>query len=268
MNTKERLQDGLIKLGLLDPPVDGIWGSQSKASLKQFLQMGGRTPSSQPNEDNLNALETYSDPGIRLDDGIASKIVDYMIDEDWFVAREEGRYNIVYLEGVNADYSVNDDEPDKWNDLRLLISVNKGKPKVEGKWSATTEPGYYYTVKKWLDPQGAFRIAFGQQRAWRLGKHRQSHEALVQSRAVKGHRDIDKNFKRKGDPIVLGNFGINQHWGYDLPSIGTASAGCLVGQSVSGHKRFMALCKRDIRYQTSKGNLFFTTVIDGRKLLS
>jgi hypothetical protein len=63
-------------------------------------------------------------------------------------------------------------------------------------------------------------------------------------------------------------FGINQHWGYDLPrqDIGEASAGCLVGRTREGHREFMRLIKQDPRYRASAGFLFSTTVIAGDDL--
>lgn len=58
-------------------------------------------------------------------------------------------------------------------------------------------------------------------------------------------------------------FGVNQHWGFDLPKgdIGNASAGCLVGRTKSGHKEFMAIVKRDPRFEASRGYCFMTSVL-------
>ena len=58
-------------------------------------------------------------------------------------------------------------------------------------------------------------------------------------------------------------FGINQHWGYDLPAtdIRNASAGCLVGRLTNGHKAFMKLVKTDARYAQSHAYRFMTTVL-------
>jgi hypothetical protein len=66
-----------------------------------------------------------------------------------------------------------------------------------------------------------------------------------------------------------GQFFINQHWGYNQPreDIGTASAGCLVGRTKSGHREFMALVKSDIRYKANPKYTFFTAVLDGRDVL-
>jgi hypothetical protein len=53
----------------------------------------------------------------------------------------------------------------------------------------------------------------------------------VQCADIKVFRDLNEDFERDGDETFVGIFGINQHWGFDLPlnSIGNASAGCLWG---------------------------------------
>jgi hypothetical protein len=121
-----------------------------------------------------------------------------------------------------------------------------------------------------MNPKGAARIAFGQYRAWAVGRHGNSepHEALIQVGAVKVHRDYNKDFIRTDDCIEEGLFGINQHYGYDLPrsDIGLASAGCLVGRTRVGHRDFMRIIKSDRRYQENKNFIFTATIIPGDKL--
>ena len=172
-----------------------------------------------------------------------------------------GELNILYVEGVDADGTPNADRLNEWNDRRLLLDHNL---EIIGNWAATTEPGRKYTNQP-LHPMGAFRIAFGQYKAWRVGVHK-NHEALVQAAAVKGHRDKDKDGFRTGDPVVTGIFGINQHWGGDAALVGGWSAGCLVGQSREGHREFMRLVKSDVRYLKDGGYVFWTTVLPGDKL--
>ena len=115
---------------------------------------------------------------------------------------------------------------------------------------------------------GAARIAYGQYKSWSVGMHPRSspttaHEALVQVKDITVYRDLNEDFQRDGDKTFTGLFGINQHWGYDMPknNIGNASAGCLVGRTKSGHREFMALVKADPRYIASRGFRFMTTVI-------
>lgn len=200
---------------------------------------------------------------------LADRIIKYMLVKSYKVATGQRQYNIVYLEGMNLDGSLNADLPNIFNDRRLIIQVLDGKPSIIGNWEATTEPGGRYTYQP-MNPKGAARIAFGQYTAWAVGMHGYAnrHEALVQVASVKVHRDFNKDFKRTGDRTDIGLFAINQHWGYDLPinNIANASAGCLVGRTTAGHREFMQLVKGDSRYERDRSHIFTTTVIAGDDL--
>ena len=184
------------------------------------------------------------------------------------VDRGPGELNIVYVEGMNPDGTPNADEANKWNDLRLVIRFEGGVPKIIGEWAATTEPGRYWTENP-MSPLGAARIEFGQYKSWQVGMHRNNHEALVQTGGeVTVCRDLNKDGQRTGDKRQTGEFGINQHWGYDLPEVEKASAGCLVGQSKDGHRQFMALVKSDPRYQANRKYVFATAVLPESEVLT
>ena len=195
---------------------------------------------------------------------LASRIVRYMQAKEYQIFTLPLTYNIVYLEGCNADGTLNSDAPNWFNDRRLVLSAEGNRPKILGNWEATTEPGNHYTQHP-MNPAGAALIAFGQYAAWRVGIHGRSepHEALIQALAVTVHRDLNKDFLRTGDRTAEGLYGINQHWGYDrsFNNINNASAGCLVGRSRQGHREFMTLIKSDRRYITNRNFIFTTTVI-------
>lgn len=200
---------------------------------------------------------------IKLGTDFASRVIKRMLDLNYKVFLDD-ELNIVYMEGINLDGTVNTDKPDQWNDLRTVIKVS-GNPKIIGCWQATTEPGVYYTNNP-LNSGGAARIAFGQYKAWKIGTHK-NHEALVQvGGPVTVMRDGNGDGFRTGDPKNVGYFGINQHWGGDASSIGRWSAGCLVGQSKDGHREFIRLIKTDSRYQQNSDYIFWTTILDGSKL--
>jgi hypothetical protein len=193
-----------------------------------------------------------------------SRIVQAQIKLGMKVFINPGELNIVYVEGCDFSGTPNKDTMNEWNDIRLVYRIDKNSPKLLGAWKATTEPGWKYTASP-LNPAGAFRIAFGQYKAWQVGWHK-NHEALVQVENVKGYRDRNKDGFRTGDLPVTGLFGINQHWGYDMPQVDGASAGCLVGQSKSGHLEFMGIIKSDIRYLSDNKYIFWTSVLDGSKI--
>lgn len=76
---------------------------------------------------------------------LVDRIIKYMLALNYKVFTGQRQYNIVYVEGMNIDGSLNADPPNCFNDRRLIIQVLDGKPKVIGNWEATTEPGSYYT---------------------------------------------------------------------------------------------------------------------------
>lgn len=202
-------------------------------------------------------------------DSLAGKAVKAMERKGYVLDRGPGQVNIVYLEGAGKDGVPNDNRPNWFNDLRMVLVFEGVNPIIAGQWEATTEPGRRYTINP-INSGGAARIAFGQYRAWQVGMHRGDHEALVQTGGpVSVHRDMNKDYDRTGDRVDTGYFGINQHWGYDLPisDIGPSSAGCLVGRTKAGHKEFMKIVKSDPRYQEDKKFVFRTTILPANEII-
>jgi hypothetical protein len=192
-----------------------------------------------------------------------------MMDRNFVIASGEQENNIVYLEGVNLDGTLNDDTPDKWNDVSTVIRFRNNKPYLAFKATCTTEPGAHYTYNP-MNPKGAFRIAFGQHlAAWADGYHGYDDQpALVQVGMIKGHRDLNKDFSRAGDKTDIGDdFCVNQHGPYSSGNVGRSSAGCLVRESLDEHYRFMHLMTDgedgDPRYHKSHAYRWDTTVLDG-----
>jgi hypothetical protein len=271
------MQSRLVDLGCLDFPPDGDFGPVSTLVLREFMKTAGI-----PLGDAIAAplaqalLENRADTLFPLSLGteLVSRIIKYMQLKNLWFARMPQFLNICYVEGANKDGSLNPNELNRFNDRRIVFTIESGKPKVLLNVEATTEPGRTFTLNP-VNPQGAARIAFGQYKAWRVGTHRPrptspGHEALVQVNAIAVHRDLNKDGKRAGDRIDVGSgFGINQHSGHNanVNDIGRTSAGCLVGRSHEEHKEFMRLVKTDPRFRrASKGYTYITTVIAGDDL--
>ncbi|WP_341525125.1 peptidoglycan-binding domain-containing protein [Nostoc sp. UHCC 0302] len=270
-----QIQVLLIGLGLLDPPADDKFGPISTAALKKFQELKKTGESEFLGAVTAKELietkpEDLPKPPLKLGNDIASKIVKYMQAKNYQIFTSPREYNIVYLEGVNENWSLNSDTPNQFNDRRIVIEVVEGVPKIVNHWQATTEPGKYYTYNP-MNPGGAARIKFGQYKSWAVGYHgnAERHEALVQVAPITVHRDFNKDFQRTGDKLDTGLFQVNQHWGYDAPAndIKNASAGCLVGRRREGHREFMAIIKQDRRYLANNDYVFYTTVIPGDDLL-
>jgi hypothetical protein len=164
-------------------------------------------------------------------------------------------FNIVGLEGVGfnkGQFYSNKDESDRWNDSIVVIRYNKttAQDEVLDAYSATTEPGEYYTRNP-MNAAGAARMAFGSYKdSHTFGMHgvRAPHYALVQCGNLTICRDLNKDFGRVGDRIYTGDYyAINIHAAVGSPgledSIGRYSAGCQVIRLYEQQKAFMQLAK-------------------------
>ncbi|MBD1867815.1 peptidoglycan-binding protein [Cyanobacteria bacterium FACHB-471] len=271
-----QIQERLISLALLDPPADGKFGPISIAALKNFQARVGLEQQDfldGPTAEKLLRAKPVSNSQVnnfQISNSLASRVIQYMQRKNYKIFHGNQRYNIVYIEGMDLDGTLNNDKPNAFNDLRLVIEIVNGVPKLVGKWEATTEPGKKYTLKP-MSVRGAARIKFGQYKAWQMGFHRRDkrHPALVQAGKIPVHRDLNKDYSRAGDLVEIGLFGVNQHHGYSASrnDVGGHSAGCLVGRSIEEHNQFIKLIRRDQRYLANRAYMFETTIIPGDGLV-
>jgi hypothetical protein len=263
------IQDALAAQGYLDPPSDGRFGQVTRWALDQFCHKNGLSLGA---GFTRTIAETLLNPRVHLPAfDLASHWIGRAITlaeaQGYWFSRHPDCWNILYVEGVNPNGSVNNDAPNKFNDVRVVFRADPVGRLTVNVWEGTTEPGTYWTMNP-MNPNGAARIAFGQYKAWRVGIHNSNHEALVQVEPVSVHRDLNQDFLRQGDAIFTGLFGINQHWGYDLPKddLGSSSAGCLVGRTKSGHRDFMRMLKADARFMANPGYKFMTAIVPGDQI--
>ena len=193
----------------------------------------------------------------------ANKIWQVYKDKGYDVSVGEGTVNITYIEGLDPDGSVNPHTPNHFDDLRVVWQVlPDGTAKVLGAWDATTRPSTYWTVHP-MNPSGAFIIALGQQTCWTMG-HYHDQIALIQTEPIKGTRDFNQDYDRRGDrEYPPGLYGVHHHWGYNYPhdDAGRSSAGCQVGRTEHGHNEFIQILKQDPRYVADHNFLWTSTVI-------
>jgi|GEM_PF-6065264 len=283
-----QIQEVLIYLGLLSSTPDGKFGPISAGALKRFQELLKSEEQGFLGKDTAKKLiETKREqiPTPPLPNNLAGRIVKYMLNQNYVVATGNKEFNIVYVEGMNANGTLNNDEPNEFNDLRLVIEFVSGVPKIVDSWEATTEPGTHYTHNP-MDQvkNAAARIKFGQYKAWRIAQHgiAAPHRALVQVEPISVYRDLNRDFSRAGDFVDTGIFAINQHWGYDFPrnDVNIAGAGCLVGRTTDGHVEFLNIIEQDRRYlatpiraaifpgdPSERTYVFYTTIIPGDELL-
>jgi len=135
---------------------------------------------------------------------------------------------------------------------------------VQKIYAITTDPGEYWLTNP-LNPAGTAVLVPGQYRGtWKLGKHQNKYEALVQRRPVKVWRDNnrDKTIDYSGFHTTSeGYFGINIHrsnpYGKSY-AVSRWSAGCQVFQSAEDYTEFMSICKRS---SSLYGNSFTYTLL-------
>jgi len=205
-------------------------------------------------------------------------IINYMKSNNQTIFTNPSELNIVYVEGMNLDLSLNADKFNEWNDLRLVFSYINDCPEIIFKQIATTEPGKLATFDKdSIARRGVARIAFGQYSCWKMGYHkvstnRRNHPALIQCSPLPVYRDLNRDGSRIGDVIYTGMFGINQHGtriGYNDSNkngVENWSEGCLVGKDWNKHIEFINLLKQDPRFKTNNEFIFTTTIIPGDQI--
>ena len=230
----------------------------------------------------LFLLVTYIVPQkqieIKEDKSMLDYIIKYMKDNGHTIFTNTGELNIVYVEGMNPDMTLNSDTFNEWNDTRLVFTYINDCPELIFTQLATTEPGKLATFSRdSIARKGAARIAFGQYTAWKIGYHkistnRRNHPALIQCSPLPIHRDLNRDGARTGDIVYTGMFGINQHGtriGYSDKSpikVENWSEGCLVGKDWNKHLQFINLLKQDPRFKSNPNFIFTTTIIPGDKI--
>lgn len=266
------VQQNLIRLGLLAPPADGKVGPLTTAAIEE---MRSRLKVSEPALGPLLAkaliqCKELPMPELHLGNDLASRIIKYMLHYNYNVDFEQKHYNLVYVEGMSEDGSLNDNAPDTWSAQRLLIEIIRGVPKIVFSQAATTRPGIYWDSQGGMEGNGAAFLTIRQHtKAWSVGLHdgNPDHPALVQTGEVEIIRDAKEIFQRSGYPRESGLYGINNHHGWNSETVYNTSAGCLVGQSIDLHLQFMGLIKQDARYIADNDYQFSATLIYGPDLV-
>jgi Fungal chitosanase of glycosyl hydrolase group 75 len=278
---KKTIQDQLIQIGLLDPPSDGKWGSQSESAKRAWLRVCGDISDFTP--DSLAKLTTHpsikdlaytpKDPNDK-ENILVTKAIAKMVDLGFHVAVSMGSdalaYNLFYIAGTNPDGSLNDDKIDQWNDLRCVVSISStGVVAKHGVWTATVDAGNYWRGNRRMNPDGALQVDKNKQflSLSSLGRHgSKQYPALVQVGELTGTRDRTGDGRTTDDTEDSGNFGSNDHHGYDQDNVGIMSAGCCVGKYIKGHEDFMEIIETDRRYRCNNAYSWHRTILDGKIL--
>src|SRR5689334_10993625 len=95
-------------------------------------------------------------PPFRLGADLASRIVKAMLDRGYSITTDPGTFNLVYVEGMDVDGTLNKNRFNAFDDFRAIIRCVKGlAPEIVHIGDATTEPGKFWTDNR-MNPAGAF----------------------------------------------------------------------------------------------------------------
>jgi hypothetical protein len=117
-------------------------------------------------------------------------------------------------------------------------------------WPATTDPGAYF-LRKPINVDGTAILTPGQYLStYKIGRHRNAYEALVQSGGpVRVWRDDNRDqvLNWQSNLGISGWYGINIHRAKkegETDEVGRFSAGCQVFQDADDFDVFMTICRR------------------------
>ena len=207
---------------------------------------------------------------------LALALVAYLKQRGYRWSEITGHKNLIYIEGATlyaGQVTPNFDNPDGWNDLRIVLEFTiEGVPFISHIAKATCEPGTSATFSaNAAKNNGVARLQLTQYlSAAKMGFHKgnKRHPALVQVGTILVHRDANRDQKRTGDLISKAT-GINHHGtrpGFNSGRVGMWSEGCCVAHSWNNHINFIELMKLDPRYIQYKEFAWDFTLIDSLKL--
>jgi len=156
-----------------------------------------------------------------------------------------------------------DPTPNTFNDSLICAYREKSGRWRCLAWDVTTDPGLHY-MHNLLNPGGTAAIAPGQYRsAYKIGKHRQQYNALVQRGPISCYRDANRDSVYDYDPstvVQTQGAGLNCHKaGADSHRVDKWSAGCIVHARADNFYRMMTLARAQVR--AGHGDSFTLTLV-------
>ena len=163
----KEIQSRLSDVGLLDPPSDGKFGEVSHWAFGNFMERMNHDFGMGLDRDlAAKLLSTAAEDILPVRDvpGLARRLLKALDTHGHWICRHPDAVNIVYVEGISPDGTLNDNKPNRFNDVRIVLRVDPGaNPEILGLWDGTTEPGRKWTLEP-MGPKGAARSPSGNTR--------------------------------------------------------------------------------------------------------
>ncbi len=254
--------------------VDGIFGGGTEHAVRVFQRKSGLTPDGCVGKDTWRAVLTapkakpspLSDVTAPTESSRRDLVtrVKKALSTKGYEFFDDGKPYYLNIIGVRA----NSTDIDHFDDQILVIYRDESNTQICCSFSATTDPGQYYTQEKLCNAKGAAILQPGQYRnVYQIDLHGGKYKALCQRGGpvrVWRDGDMDNELDMCGQTDE-GYFGINIHRASvnDSERVGRYSAGCQVLQKADDFNTLMALAERS---EKIRGNAFSYTLLNENDL--
>lgn len=157
---------------------------------------------------------------------------------------ERGRLNLNLIGVRHSDHASNG-----FDDVLCCAWMDPEGTRHVEHWPATTDPGWHWLQKEFMNPRGCAVLVPGQYRgAFAEGLHKGKYPCLVQVKPLKVWRDRNRDRTLDLSPVDEGMFGIHIHRaGKSSVQVDKWSAGCQVFAREADFDRMMELYRKSAK---------------------
>ena len=125
----------LSNIGLLDPPADGAFGPVTKWALGEFCASAGIPFDGSTITDTVaQSLAAAKPLPLAPGNDLAGHMVSAMLAKSYFIARNKDCLNIVYIEGMNSDGTLNGNRPNYFELCEMLDPHRRWRRSKTGRY--------------------------------------------------------------------------------------------------------------------------------------
>lgn len=188
------------------------------------------------------------------------QVIAAMRTKEYKVFEDEFDLNIVGVRTMDI-------ESNKFDDWICIFHLRNNGVWAFYAFQATTDPGLFYREDP-INVKGTAILPPGQHRGmWKLGRHRDKYDALVQAREIGVWRDNNcDEILDFGGEVDLGYHGINGHhasYTGTSENVNKWSAGCQVWADIMDFEFAMSLCRKQIEVHPTYTTFTYTLLDQG-----